>query len=170
MGTFWSSPEAAPKRAYRWTFTFNNGPNFAEYLVKKVTKPSFTVGEGVHKYLNHTFYYPGNVVWEPINVTLVDPVNPDASKLMVEILEKSGYRLPTSAEESRVSIVNRKAAVAAMGETKLVQYGADSSVIEMWRLYNPWIKEAKFGELSYETEDLVNIDLVIRYDYAEKIK
>ena len=72
--------------------------------------------------------------------------------------------------KSKASIVNRRAAVSAMGETKHTQYGAVSTIVEMWRLYNPWIKEVKFGELSYETEDLVNIDLVIRYDYAEKIK
>jgi len=39
--------------------------------------------------------------------------------------------------------------------------------IETWSLYNPWIKSVNFGDLDYESDELVNVELSIRYDWAD---
>ena len=53
-------------------------PDGATWYAKSVTKPEVTIGTSEHQFLNHTFYYPGNVKWNLVTVELVDPVSPDA--------------------------------------------------------------------------------------------
>ena len=53
---FWSDASPGvrdPKRQFRWILVNDNIP---VYTLKKVGKPSFTVQESTHKYINHTFY------------------------------------------------------------------------------------------------------------------
>ena len=84
---FWSTNfgESAelkdPKRRFRFTVEFT-GINAAQggsflWYAKTAAKPSFTVSSTEHKYLNHTYYYPGSVSWAEVTITLVDPAEPD---------------------------------------------------------------------------------------------
>ena len=66
-----------PKRKFRFTVNFN-GIAAAQgggqlWYAKTVSKPSFQIAAAEHKYLNHTFYYPGSVTWNDVVITLVDP-------------------------------------------------------------------------------------------------
>ena len=84
-----------PKRNFRFTVEFQ-GIQAAQggaklWYAKTATKPSFAINAAEHKYLNHTFYYPGNVTWNDITVTMVDPVDPDMSSTLSAIVE--GLRL-----------------------------------------------------------------------------
>ena len=103
MGTFWSDASEGirdPKRQFRWILLNDNIP---VYTLKKVAKPSFTVQESTHKYINHTFYYPGRVSYDPVSVTLVDPVAPDASAKMMQILQQSGYSFPEDQNDTNIA-------------------------------------------------------------------
>ena len=177
---FWSdsslgTPE--PKRSYRWLLYLGDIP---QWVVKKVTKPSFSVTEATHTYINHNFYYPGKVEWSEVNVTLVDPASPDAVQTMYNVLRASGYTPPNSPNDTRT--ISKQKAVNALGQVRIVQIGdtfTDTSdlgtiapgtgqeFVEEWILYNAWVKEAKFGDLDYTSDDLVEIELTLRYDYAK---
>ena len=86
---FWSdATQQDPKRQYRWILRVASIP---AYVLKKADKPSFTVSETEHKYLNHTYYYPGRVQWQEINVTLADPINPDMAATITNIIKDGGY-------------------------------------------------------------------------------
>ena len=90
-----------PKRQFRFTVEFQ-GINAAQggallWYAKTAAKPSFAVNTSEHKYLNHTFYYPGSVTWNTISVTMVDPVEPDMTATLSDILVSSGYSPPTDA-------------------------------------------------------------------------
>ena len=37
--------------------------------------------------------------------------------------------------------------------------------LETWQLKNTWIKTCKLSELSYEDDELTNIELTLRYDF-----
>jgi hypothetical protein len=37
---------------------------------------------------------------------------------------------------------------------------------EVWTLNNAWIKDAKFGDLDYDSEDMLNVEVALRYDNA----
>ena len=165
---FWAAPTTEPKRKYRWILNFGGTIGAIEqYLLKKVDKPSFDISETEHKYINHTFWYPGRVTWNEIEMTLVDPVTPDASDKMFDVLKQSGYVFPL--DPNTTQTISKANAVAALGEFSIKQLGvSDGDFIEEWVLKNPWIKSVKFGELDYESDDLVDITITVRYDWADK--
>ena len=175
MANFWTNPATSPKRAFRFTCTIGGIGTENTWLVTQVKKPSATVGEVSHKYLNHTFYYPGRVEWDTVNVTLVDPVSPNAAGLLAKVLEDSGYVIPGN--NSVTDSITKKKAVDGLGPVIIRQFTNDvagdgvdptgaSGVVEEWTLKNAFVTNIDWGELNYESDDLTNITLTIRYDYA----
>jgi len=163
---FWSDADKGvkdPKRAFRWILVNGNIPM---YTLKKVSKPSFTIQESTHKYINHTYYYPGRVEWNTVTMTLVDPVNPDAAAKIAQVITDSGYA-PAIQDSSSPKTMSKSSAASTLGSIEIRQIDADGKTVESWFLKNAWIKDVKFGELDYESDDLTMIDLEIRYDWAE---
>ena len=158
---FWSSPGSSPKRQYRWIMNIGGIP---QWIVKKVNKPGFTISESTHKYLNHTFYYPGRVEYEKTSVTLVDPVSPDASAIMMRILEASGYGIPNNPNQTVT--ISKKKATAALGSVLISQIGAEGQIVDQFEFVNAWLSSAKFGELDYESDNLTDLTMEIRYDFV----
>jgi len=170
---FWTSPNQDPKRSYRFKVSIaarsgeGYGGGNATWFASKADKPKFSVTETAHKYINHTFHYPGRVEWENVTITLVDPVNPDAAAATAQILKESGYEIPSSPSTDTTTI-NKAAAIKALGDVKIIQLGdTTNDEIETWILKNAWIQQANFSMLDYESEDLSTIELVLRYDWAE---
>ena len=166
-GSFWSDFKVEPKRAYRWILYLGGIPS---WICKKVSKPSFAVSETEHTFLNNKFYYPGPVQRNTVTVTLADPVEPDAAATMLKIIQESGYQLPVDAEKAQASTISKAKAVQALGTVRIQQIGADGKEIEEWELVNAWIKDVKLGELDYESDDMVDVEIEIRYDYAQMNK
>ena len=163
---FWTQPSTSPKRSYRFMLSVGGVGTENTWLVTQVKKPSATVGEVSHKYLNHTFHYPGRVEWDTVNITLVDPVQPNAAGLMSKILEGTGYHLPQNG--NLTTSITKEKAVNALGSVVITQFGNDiSDKVEEWTLKNAFITQIDWGELNYESDDLTNITLTIRYDWAE---
>ena len=48
----------------------------------------------------------------------------------------------------------------------LQQLSPIGEVIEEWQMVGAFITEANFGSLDWSAEDVVMIDLTLRYDYA----
>jgi len=167
MANFWTSPNRDPKRGYRFLVNLAAFEGGAQWYAKSASKPKFTVSNTEHKYINHTFNYPGRVTWDPITVTIVDPVNPNAARQAAEILQASGYNIPGS-ETAKISTINKKEAVKALKRVEIIQIGeTDSEILEKWVLNNAWIESINFSDLDYDQDDLSTIELTIRYDWAE---
>ena len=169
---FWSDASIEPKRKYRFLLSFNGIP---QWIVKTTGKPNFSVSESEHSFINYKFYYPGRLEWEEISMTLVDPVDPDASKTMLDLIELSGYVAPHNflndpigrGKASNVVTFSKKQATSAVGGRVFIHtIDENGSPIETWSLYNPWIKSVNFGDLDYESDDLVNVELTMRFDWA----
>jgi len=158
---FWSDVNNEPMRQYRFLMYIDKIP---QWIVKKVGKPELEIGESAHQYLNHTFYYPTRAKWNTVSLTLVDPVTPHASRTMLNILQASGYHYPENSSDVRS--ISKKSAVLSLGSVVIEQIGADGEVIESWEFVNAWISKTKFGELDYSKDDMVNLELTLRFDYA----
>jgi len=169
MANFWNNTGLEPKRAYRFLLSVVGTDSLIpDFLIKKVSKPGFTITESEHKYLNHTFYYPGKITWDEVEFTIVDAVGSDQSSngtaAVMKILDASGYQLPIKQENQPLTISKAKAA-SAMAMT-IRQIDADGRKVEEWHLHGSWIKSVKFGELDYDSEDLLNVICTVRYDHA----
>ena len=160
---FWADPALEPKRNFRWIL---NIEGVEEWVIKKVNKPTITITEAKHEFLIHTFYYPGRVTFNDVKITLADPIQPDSAARMMQILETSGYNFPDTAEELRT--ISKANSTAALGEVTLRQINAAGEDIEVWTLTNAWVKEVNFGDLAYDSDDLVNIELTLKYDFATR--
>ena len=169
--SFWNQSSIEPKRQFRWLLYIAGMPQF---IVKDVKKPSFTVSSTPHDFINHKFHYPGRVEWQDITVTIVDPVQPDSTASLVKILESAGYVLPNeyTSQANEPRTISKKAFVDSMGgQIQLVQFGANTgaqeeNVLEKWSINNPFITNVDFGSLSYASDELVNISMTIKYDWA----
>jgi hypothetical protein len=165
---FWTDATLQdPKRAYRFLVTLGNMTNGAQWYAKSATKPSFTVGETEHKFLNHTFYYPTGTTWDPVTVTLVDPLQPDAANQVLAILVASGYDPSKLSQGEYGTTTSKDAATDALGVCIIKQIDHLGDAVETWTLWNAFITAAKFSELSYDSDDMSTIELTFRYDWAE---
>ena len=62
--------------------------------------------------------------------------------------------------------ISKSKSVEALGSVIIEQLDADGNTIEKWTLHNPFITKVGFGDLSYEAEELSEITLGIKYDWA----
>jgi len=163
---FWSDKSIEPKRQFRWYFVLG-GPNesIETYAVKTVKKPSFTISEVPHQFIAHTFYYPGRVTWNPVDITFVDPVNPDHSAIISNLFVRAGYNVPKDETTSYISFSKEKF-VASVGTPEIIQIDADGLEIERWTLNNAFFTSIDYGQLDYSSEDMVINSITLRYDYA----
>lgn len=181
---FWSNTQLGvpePKRNYRF-LVYVGG--FAPWIAKKVTKPSFSISEAEHTYINHKFYYPGRVEWSTVDVSFVDPGQPDSTQSVYNILRQGGYAPPVDPNDTIT--ISKAAAVNSLGTIRIQTIGdqfqntgdstsqpstptplaSGTEVLEEWVLYNAWLKDVKFGDLDYTSDDLVEITMTLRYDFA----
>jgi len=163
---FWNEPDVEPKRKFRWVLSVGDG-TIPAWVIKKVTKPTFTVSEVKHSFINHSFYYPGRVEYNEVEFTLVDPVDPDMASNILQIIMDSGYKLPETMDIAKQTITKGEA-VASLNHCYIQQIASDASIIEQWDLTNAWVKEVNFGDLDYESDDINEITVKMRYDYAVK--
>ena len=180
MPNFWTSPTFEPKRQFRFLVRLglpNSGGDAGslEFMAKQVSRPSYTVNSNPHKFFNHTFHYPGRVEWGTISMTLVDAVSPNASDIFMELLGQIGYANPDAAVVDNTPAIMTKtitkaSATAALGTVLIIEMGADddgeSRERGTWTLNNAFITSVNFGDHSYESEDLIDIQLEMQYDWA----
>ena len=162
-----------PKRQFRFYIniqgiTTENGGALIWYA-KQVNKPTFTTDETSHNYLNHTYYYPGKCTWNEIDITMVDPgQDPDVAATLASIATGAGYKIPTTPESEQLTSISKQKATAALGQVKIVQIDSDGQPIETWTLWNAFVREIDFGgTMAYGTDDLVEVKLKLRYDWAQ---
>ena len=161
---FWNDPQQFDtKRAYRWIALFNQ---VDPYAIKSVSKPSFSISETSHRFLNHTYFYPGRVEWNTVDIVIVDPLKPDGTKTIMHMVEAAGYN-PDITPATPLKTISKSKAVSTLRNLQIHQLDAEGSKIEVWDLKHAWIKDVKFGDLSYDSDDLMNISLTIRFDWAE---
>lgn len=169
---FWSAPGSEPLRQYRWYVTFGsaNTPELdgLRFALKKIDKPKAKIGEITHKYMNHFFYYPGRLEWEPINMTFAAVTDPNASVTLMKVLRNAGYGVPSdSIPGDQMSSIGKQKFVSSVGEMFIYQVNPDGVETEWFQLKRPFFTSVQFGSLAYDNEDIVEIQATVRYDWAQ---
>ena len=54
----------------------------------------------------------------------------------------------------------------ALGQVEIEELTGEGTTAGIWILNNAFITSATFGDLNYDTEDILNIELTMRYDWA----
>jgi hypothetical protein len=169
-----------PKRNFRFKVTFTQFDDLTDYgssdlfYAKTADKPSFTLGETKHSFLNHDFKFPGRVSWNDVSIAMVDPgpKSGDAetsttgvASALTRLLSVSGYNIPDGPSSDYMTISKTKA-VSGIGDVIVTQLDHDGSAIEEWTLHNAFLSEINYGTLDYSSDDLTEYKITLRYDWA----
>lgn len=177
MASFWNDMSLEPYRGFRWVIEMSSIKD--KIYAMKVDKPMFKVGEYNHKILNHQFNYPGRLVWDPVSCTVVDvPAGP--AHTLFQAVQKGGYDTGWAlGKEGTDGLTKSRFAnsIATAGKIVITQLKpsggaavagqASHELGERWTLNNCFLTDIKFGSLDYGSEDAVQIQFTIRYDWAE---
>jgi len=175
-----------PKRKFRFMVDFSSFSH-ENIMAMKCTKPSYELsGVTEHRVLNHTFKFPGIVKWNDIDVSFLDAHEPNMATKFWNALNNSGFVEPDHANALATGIT-KNSAYRSLGEVSIKQLnGGEMGILGMgdqgegsgglgfvptryseeWILKNAFVKSVKWGDLDYNSDDLVQIDMSITYDYA----
>ncbi len=170
---FWTDKNlhTEPLRSYRWYVQFT-ATNFKEikFALKECKKPEYEINVTEHKLLNHYVRLPGILKWKPITIKFASirgkDYTLDASSIIYQAAKNGGYSNPFSFLEGALSKYRMHNALET-GALNIVQIDADGNNVEVWSLFNAFISSTNFGSLKYESDDIVDIECTINYDYAE---
>lgn len=159
---FWASKASEAKRKFRFKLRVAMaGSSFEEWVITKVTRPSFSITDTSHSYLNHTFKFPGRINWEDVSFSVVEPLVTDSTDILMAMLYQSGYRFPSSTNHRTIA---KETSIIDTFEISALD--AKGNPADTWTLRNPWISQASFGEFDYTADDLMGFDVTIKYDFA----
>tara|TARA_R100000152_G_C6753431_1_gene177189 strand:- start:689 stop:1234 length:546 start_codon:yes stop_codon:yes gene_type:complete len=164
----WQSPNIEPKRKFKFILTFGDIP---AWVVKTSGRPTINVSAGAtHNYLSHEFKFPGRVTYDDISISLVDPIDPDVASLMFQIIQDSGYVLPSDWTNDnsgwKTSISKKKSIAATKGQIAIKTIDAAGNDVEKWTLHNAWVKSVNYDDVAYDSEELMTLSVTLSYDFA----
>jgi len=158
-----------PKLQYRFRVSFEGFGVSADKveLTKQVmsfARPSVSFGDiDVHVY-NSLVRLAGKPTWADTTVTLRDDAAGNVSRLVGEQLQKQFDFMEQSsaASGSDYKFVTRLEMLDGGN-------GADDpAVLETWELYGCFLHEANYQEVNYANNEVVQIQLGIRFDNANQ--
>mgnify|MGYP003128617576 CR=1 FL=1 len=160
---FWSTGQVEPKRQFRFLVSNSSDDEAVWYWAKSVTKPSFEISTTEHLLVNHKFKYPSTLTWNDITMTIVD--TGDKTSGLLGVIRDTGYDYPTDFQGTEG--ISKDQFVEYLDEFRIQQLDAEGGVVENWELKGAFIKSLNFGDLDYESDALVTVQLTIGYDWAE---
>jgi hypothetical protein len=135
------------------------------WWARSVSKPSFQVSEQQYQVANHKFKYPTTVTWNDITMQIGDTGAKTAD--LYDGLIKSGYVSPDGNQVAEgISKEGMRENIFG-GFFNIYQLNGAGGIVEQWSLKNPKVASINFGSLEYSSDELVVIELVITYDWAE---
>ena len=142
-----------PKRKFRWILQYGG---IDAYTLKTAQRPNMAFEDTVIDYMNNKLYFAGKGTWEPITITLYDPIAPSAAQKVRDWLQ-----LVWENVQGRMGY---KDFYAKNLNLKLL--GPDGAVAEDWEILKCWPLEVNYGELDYASSDPVEISITLRFDQA----
>jgi len=156
-----------PKLQYRFRVNFLNfgvstATNELTKQVIDVTRPSVSFGEINIPVYNSTMYLAGRHEWQPLTINVRDDASGSVSALVGQQLQK------------QMDFVEQ--ASAATGQDYKFQTNIEildggngnttPVVLETWEVYGCFLQAANYNNLAYSSNEVVTIQLSIRFDNA----
>jgi len=126
------------------------------YLIKAMARPTIESDEVVLEHMNVTRYVKGKSRWQPIDITLYDPVVPSAAQQVMEWVRLSHESV--TGRDGYADFYKKDVTFNLLGPV--------GDVVEEWELKGTYIQSANFGDLAFESSEAAEITLTLKYDYA----
>ena len=126
------------------------------YMIKTVNRPQLESDEVILEHMNVTRYVKGKSRWQPIDITLYDPIVPSASQQVMEWVRL--HHESVTGRDGYSDFYKKDITFNVLGPV--------GDVVEEWELKGAYIQSANFGDMDFATSDPVEIQLTLKYDYA----
>ena len=142
-----------PKLKHRYIMQIDGIP---AYLIKATARPAIQFEEVKLEHMNVKRFVKGKGEWQQLAVTLYDPVVPSAAQAVMEWIRLSHESV--TGRDGYADFYKKDITFQVLGPV--------GDVVEEWKLKGAFIQQANFGELSFDSNDPMDIALTLRYDYA----
>tara|TARA_Y100000310_G_C20375396_1_gene665498 strand:+ start:167 stop:655 length:489 start_codon:yes stop_codon:yes gene_type:complete len=142
-----------PKLQNRFVFSVDGIPS---YLVKTTGRPKITFEEVELNHLNVKRFVKGKGTWDPLDITLYDPIVPSSAQAVMEWIRLSHESV--TGRDGYSDFYKKDCNIQVLGPV--------GDIVEEWTLKGTWITNADFGSLDFSTNDPVETTVTLRYDYA----
>ena len=126
------------------------------YMIKAINRPQIDFDEVVLEHMNVTRYVKGKGRWQTLDITLYDPIVPSASQAVMEWVRLSHESV--TGRDGYADFYKKDVTFNVLGPV--------GDKVEEWTLKGAFITGATFGDLDWSTDDPLNIELTLAYDYA----
>ena len=126
------------------------------YLIKTMNRPSIESDEVILEHMNVTRYVKGKSRWQPLEITLYDPIVPSASQQVIEWIRL--HHESVTGRDGYSDFYKKNITFNVLDPV--------GATVEEWELKGAFIQSANFGDLAFDSSDPVEISLTLRYDYA----
>ena len=142
-----------PKTKNRFIMYIEGIPAFT---IKAMNRPQIQFDEVVLEHINVKRYVKGKGAWQPLEITLYDPIVPSASQAVMEWVRQ--HHESVTGRQGYSDFYKKDITFNLLGPV--------GDIIEEWTLKGTFIQSANFGTMDYGTSDPVEIALTLQYDYA----
>ena len=142
-----------PKYTNRFIMYIGDIPT---YIIKAAARPSLTNGEVILDHINVERKLKGKTRWQDISITLYDPIVPSGAQSVMEWVRLHHESLTG---RDGYSTQYKK-------DVRFNSLSPTGEIIEEWLLKGAFIADSNFGTMDWSTEESVQIELTLKYDYA----
>ena len=143
-----------PKTKNRFIMYIEGIPAFT---IKAMNRPSIQFDEVVLEHINVKRYVKGKGAWQPLEITLYDPVVPSAAQSVMEWIRE--HHESVTGRQGYSDFYKRDITFNLLGPV--------GDKVEEWKLVGAFIQTANFNDLDFANgTDVADISLTLRYDYA----
>ena len=142
-----------PKLQNRFILQIDGVPAFT---IKAANRPEIQFEEVELHHMNVVRYVKGKGQWQETTMTLYDPIVPSAAQSIMEWVRLSHESV--TGRDGYSDFYKKDVSVQVLGPV--------GDIVEEWSLKGAWVKGANFGALDQTTNDPVEIEVTLRYDYA----
>ena len=140
-----------PKTQNRFIMYIEGIPAFT---IKAMNRPSIQFDEVILEHINVKRYVKGKGAWQPLEITLYDPVVPSAAQSVMEWIRE--HHESVTGRQGYSDFYKR--------DIQLKLLDPVGTVVEFWDIKGAFLTSADFGGLDYGTDDPTEISLSMRFD------
>jgi hypothetical protein len=143
-----------PKQANRFILYMDGVPS---YIVKGVNAITLTQGEVPLNHINVQRKVKGKTVWNDVQMTLFDPITPSGAQSVMEWVRL--HHESVTGRDGYSDFYKKDLVLDVLGPV--------GDVVSEWILKGAFIKDANFGDYSWDQADqAVNITMTVAVDYC----
>lgn len=142
-----------PKLKNRFILTIDGVPS---YVIKAANRPQIQFEEVELRHMNVSRYVAGKGTWQPLEITMYDPIVPSAAQAVMEWVRLSHESV--TGRDGYADFYKKDVVFNSLGPV--------GDKVEEWTLKGAFIQSANFGDMSFESVTPAEITLTLRYDYA----